>query len=238
MAFYFPVHNWGAVDLFYLSKLTVRDFASFRDVHDFHFVEGFNLIQGTGGSGKTNLIRALEFALFGKTRAGSTRSLISDLHRRDCEKQGATPECEVSAVFRCDGRDLTIKRRLLDRVDGLKQTMMVDSKFIDMISPERFERMVIKEGNVEPLGGLSRGESIRVYVLNSVARNLCEGIGIVILDCVFCMLAHEKSFELLSRLGSVGLEQIILLEPLGLNRSLMEGFTANAVELQYPLLAD
>lgn len=33
--------------MFYLSELTVRDFTGFRDVHDFHFVEGFNLIQGT-----------------------------------------------------------------------------------------------------------------------------------------------------------------------------------------------
>ena len=129
--------------MFYLSELTVRDFASFRGVHGFRFVEGFNLIQGTGGSGKTNLVRALEFALFGKTRDGSTRGLISDLHRRDCEKRGATPGCEVSAVFRCDGRDLRVKRRLLDSGDGLKQMLVVDSEFIDMISPEGFERMVV-----------------------------------------------------------------------------------------------
>ena len=216
----------------------MRNFASFRGVHGFRFVEGFNLIQGTGGSGKTNLVRALEFALFGRTRGRSDHSLINHLHRDDCEKQGATPECEVSAVFRCDERDLTIKRRLLDSGDGLKQTVIVDSEFIDLISPEGFERMVIKERDVEPLGGLSRGESTLVYVLNSVARNLCDGIGIVILDCVFCRLAREKSFELLSRLGSVGLEQIILLESLGLDRSLVERFNANVVELQYPLLAN
>ncbi len=216
----------------------MRDFTSFRGVHDFRFVERFNLIQGTGGSGKTNLIRSLEFALFGKTRDCSTRSLISDLHRSDCEKRGATPECEVSAVFRCDERDLTIKWRLLDSGDGLKQTVMVDSEFIDLISPEGFEKMVIREQDIEPLGGLSRGESILVYVLNSVARNLCDGVGIVMLDGVFGRLALEKSFKLLSRLGSVGLEQIMLLEPLGFDRSLVERFNANVVELQYPLFAD
>ena len=217
--------------------MTVRDFTSFRDVHVFRFVEGFNLVQGTGGSGKTNLVMALEFALFGKTRDRSTPSLINDLHRRDCEKRGATPECEVSAVFRCDGRDLTIKRRLLDGMDGLKQTVMVDSEFIDMISPERFDKMLIRMEEIEPLGGLSRGESTLVSVLNSVARNFCDGVGVVMLDCVFCMLTRENSFELLSILGSVGLEQIILLEPLSLDRSLMDRFNANAIELQYPLVA-
>ena len=213
----------------------MRDFASFRGVHGFRFIEGLNRIQGEG---KTNLIRALEFALFGKTRDGSTPSLISDLHRRDCEKRGVTPGCEVSAVFRCDGRGLTIKRRLLDSGDGLKQTVVVDSEFIDMISPEGFERMVVWEHDIEPLGGLSLGESTLVYVLNSVARNLCDGISTVILDGVFCSLTLEKSFALLSKLSSVGLEQIILLEPLGFDRSLMERFNANVVELQYPLLAD
>ncbi len=58
------------------------------------------------------------------------------------------------------------------------------------------------------------------------------------LDGVFGRLALEKSFKLLSRLGSVGLEQIILLEPLGFDRSLVERFNANVVELQYPLFAD
>ena len=47
--------------------------------------------------------------------------MINYLHRGDCERRGATPGCEVSAVFRCDGRDLTIKRRLLDCREGLKR---------------------------------------------------------------------------------------------------------------------
>ena len=114
---------------------------------------------------------------------------------------------------------------------------MVDSESIDMISPEGFEKMVIREQDIEPFGGLSMGERTLVYVLNSVARNLCDGIGLVILDCVFGRLAREVRFELLSRLGSFGLEQIILLEPLGFDRSLMERFNANVVELQYPLFA-
>ena len=194
--------------MYYLVELTVRDFASFRGVHGFRFVEGFNLFQGSCGSGKTNLVRALEFALFGRTRGQSDRNLINYLHRGDCEKRGVTPRCEVSAVFRCNGRDYRVKRRLLDSGDGLKQTVVVDSEFIDMISPERFDRMVIKERDVEPLGELSIGESTPIHVLNSLARNLCDGISMVILDGVFGRLAREVRFELLSRLGSVGLEQM------------------------------
>ncbi len=130
---------------------------------------------------------------------------------------------------------MTIKRRLLDSIDGLKQTVVVDSEVLDMISSDGFEKMVIRMEGLERLGGLSMGESIWVYVLNSVARQLCDGIGLVILDGVFCRLAREKSFELFSRLNSIGLEQIILLEPRGFDRSLMERFSENVIELQYPL---
>lgn len=84
-------------------------------------------------------------------------------------------------------------------MDGLKQTVMVDSEFIDMISSEGFDKIVIRMEDIEPLGGLSRGESTLVYVLKSVARNLGDGIGMVILDCVFCGLAREKRFELRAR---------------------------------------
>ena len=98
---------------------------------------------------------------------------------------------------------------------------MVVSESIDMISPEGFEKMVIREQDMEPLGGLSIGESTPIIVLNSLASNLCDGIGMVILDGVFGRLAREVRFELLSRLGSIGFEQIILLESLGFDRSLI-----------------
>ena len=215
----------------------MRDFASFRGVHGFRFVEGFNLVQGSCGSGKTNHVRALEFALFGRTRDRSERNLINYLHRGDCERRGATPGCEVSAIFRCEGRDLTVKRRLRDSGDGLKQTVVVDSEVFDMFSPEGFERMVIMERDIESLGGLSIGESTPIIVLNTLAGNIDDGIGMVFLDGVFGRLAREVRVELLSRLGSISLEQTILLESLGFDRSLAERFNANIVELLYPLFA-
>ena len=120
----------------------------------------------------------------------------------------------------------------------MKQTMVVDSEFIDMISPEGFEEMVIRNEDIERHGGSSLGESTLVYVLKTVARHLCDGSGIAILDCVVCGLTREKSVELLSILSYIGLEQIILLEPRGFDRSHLERFNANVIELQYPRVAD
>jgi hypothetical protein len=226
----------GEYDLSCLVELAVRDFAGFRGFHSFRFCEGFNLLQDSCGSGKTNLVMALEFALFGRTRGRSAHSLINYLHRGDCERRGAMPGCEVSAVFRCDGRGHRVKRRMVDSGDGLKQTEVFDSEFIDMFPSEGFEKIVIWEQDLASLGGLSMGESTPILVLNSVAGNFCDSVGIVILDGVFGRLAREMRVELLSRLSSIGLNQIILLESLGFDRSLMERFITNIVELSYPLI--
>ena len=80
---------------------------------------------------------------------------------------------------------MTVKRRLLDCREGLKQIMVIDSDVVDMVSPEGFERMVIMERDIEPLGGLSLGESTPIIVLNAFAKNIGDGIGMALLDGVF-----------------------------------------------------
>ena len=150
----------------------------------------------------------------------------------------ATPGCEVSAVFRCDGRDLTIKRRLLDCREELKQIMVIDSDVVDLVSPEGFERMVIMEREIEPLGGLSLGESTPIIVLNALGRNIDDGIGMVFLDGVFGRLANEAKIELLARLNDLGLEQIIVFESSVFEKALLEEYESNIVELPYSIAAD
>jgi len=220
-------------DVYYLSCLKVRDFSSYSGFHIFSFGKGFNLVRGSCGSGKTNLVRALEFTLFGRTRDRTARSLINDSHRGDCERRGVTPSCEVSAVFRCDGRDLTIKRGLLDCREGLKQIMVIDSDVVDLVSPEGFERMVIMERDIEPLGGLSLGESTPIIVLNVLARNIDDGIGMVFLDGVLGRLANEAKIELLARLNDLGLEQIIVFESSVFDKGLLEKYESNIVAVPY-----
>ena len=52
-------------------------------------------------------------------------------------------------------------------------------------------RMVIMERDIESLGGLSIGESTPIIVLNALAGNIDDGIGMVFLDGVFGRLANE-----------------------------------------------
>ena len=94
----------------------------------------------------------------------------------------------------------------------MKQVVVSDSDLFGRVSLEGFKGMVIMERDIEPLGGLSLGESTPIFVLNVLARNIDDGIGMVFLDGVFGRLANEAKVELLARLSDLGLEQIIVFE--------------------------
>jgi len=93
--------------------------------------------------------------------------------------------------------------------------------------------MVFKEQDIEPLGGLSMGESTPIIVLNALARNIGDGIGMAFLDGVFGRLACEVKVELLARLKELGLEQIIVFESFVFERALLKEYESNIVELPY-----
>ena len=128
-------------------------------------------------------------------------------------------------------------RRLLESHKGLKQVLVTDSDSNNMVEPEDFMRMVIRERDIVPLVGLSMGESTKNYVLDALARNRDDGLGMAVLDGVFGRLTPKGKAELLSRINALGLEQIILLESIGFDESMMEGFDTNVVELPNPIPA-
>ena len=115
--------------------------------------------------------------------------------------------------------------------------MVIDSDVVDMVSPEGFERMVIMERDIEPLGGLSMGESTKNYVIDVLARNRDDGLGMAVLDGVFGRLTPKGKAELLSRINAQGLEQIIVFESFVFERALLEEYESNFVELPYQHLA-
>jgi len=97
--------------------------------------------------------------------------------------------------------------------------------------------MVFKEQDIEPLGGLSMGESTPIIVFNFLARNIDDGMSMVFLDGVFGRLAYEAKVELLARLNDLGLEQIIVFESSVFDKGLLEKYESNIVELPYRHLA-
>lgn len=200
------------MSMLHLAELAVRDFAGFRGFHRFQFSRGLNLVRGTCRSGKTNLVRALEFALLGRTRDRPTHYLINHHHLCDCARRGTAPDCMVSAVLRRDGGDMTVWRRLLHSSDGSMQ-IVARSDALGEMTVEWFDRIVIRELDIEPLERLSIGESTPIFVLDTLSRNRDEGLGMAVLDGVLGRLTETGRREMLNDLKALGLVQMILLEP-------------------------
>jgi DNA replication and repair protein RecF len=83
----------------HVSELSVRDFRSYAEV-TVRFEPGINVLVGTNGQGKTNLVEALSYlATFSSHRVASDAPLV----RQHC------PSAGVKVSLMSDGRELTLE---------------------------------------------------------------------------------------------------------------------------------
>ncbi|MBI4151769.1 SMC family ATPase [Candidatus Woesearchaeota archaeon] len=94
-----------------LKEVTLRNIRSYVD-ETVVFPRGSILLAGDIGSGKSSLLFAVEFALFGASR--------SDLPVELLLRKGAT-SASVSLVFELPGKDVTITRYIKKEKDTIKQ---------------------------------------------------------------------------------------------------------------------
>jgi exonuclease SbcC len=106
----------GAVDL--LTKLHLINFRRHVDTElIFDEDKTFNVIMGSNGAGKSSLIEALLFGLYGETRAkraGHRKANLNDLIRRGAELEGMS----VEVGFRLDDIEYSVLRRRENNVSS------------------------------------------------------------------------------------------------------------------------
>ena len=95
-----------------LKELSLRNIRSYPQ-GEFSFPEGLILLSGDIGSGKSSLLQAMEFALFGTSRP--------DLPAEALLRKGTT-QGEVRLKFQMEDKEVTIQRNLKKEKDGIKQT--------------------------------------------------------------------------------------------------------------------
>ena len=93
-----------------LKKVQLRNIRSYVELEPFQFPEGSLLFYGGVGSGKSSLLYAIEFALFG----------LGELKGQDLLRNGAT-EGEVSLAFEEDGKEYIVHRKLCRRGINVSQ---------------------------------------------------------------------------------------------------------------------
>jgi len=85
-----------------IKSLKLKNIRSYES-QQIDFPTGSTLLAGDIGSGKSSILLAIEFALFGVKRPGLSGSSLL----RHGKKEG-----EVELSFNLDGKDIIIKRRL------------------------------------------------------------------------------------------------------------------------------
>src|SRR3989338_1287278 len=94
-----------------IKSVSLRNIRSYEN-QSITFPEGSLLLSGDIGAGKSTILLAIEFALFGMRRTDLTGSALL---RHDSQKG------EVELAFTLDGRDITVKRVLKRGKDDIKQ---------------------------------------------------------------------------------------------------------------------
>jgi len=94
-----------------INKIKLENIRSYIN-EEINFTEGSTLLSGNIGSGKSSILLAIDFALFGFTRG----ELSGDALLRNGEKTGS-----VELHFNIDGKDVVIKRGLKKKGDSVVQ---------------------------------------------------------------------------------------------------------------------
>lgn len=135
----------------FLKKLILKNIRSYKNL-DINFKEGSTLLSGDIGSGKTTILLAIEFALFGFIKGTISGSTLL----RHGEKEGS-----VELSFQLEKKEITIKRTLKKGSTGINQTvghLILNNEKTDLTAVELKSKILELLGYPEDL--LTKSKSL------------------------------------------------------------------------------
>ncbi len=121
-----------------ITKISLKNWKSHLN-SEFDFSKGVNAIIGIMGSGKTSIVQALTFALFGTFPALQSRKItLDDLIMKKPEKKN---KAEVSLDFKIDGENYSIKR-VIELGKGTSHAEIRENGRLLDINPQGVNRIV------------------------------------------------------------------------------------------------
>lgn len=181
-----------------ISKFKLINFRNYLEAETI-FNEGVNLITGTNGQGKTNIVEAIDFLTVGKSfKTNSDSELIhfkEKYARIEIELQRANDKKEISAVITNAGKKITcngIELKKLSELSGIllsviftpedvlffKDSPSVRRRYIDINLSSLFKeymkellnyKNILKERNT-----LLKENNIDLLYLETIEERLCE----------------------------------------------------------------
>lgn len=121
-----------------ITRISLKNWKSHLD-SEFRFNNGVNAIVGIMGSGKTSIVQALTFALFGTFPALQSRKIsIDDLIMKKPQRK---KKAEISLDFQVDGKTYTVKRIIEVGKRTTHAEIRKDGKLVE-VNPQGVNRVV------------------------------------------------------------------------------------------------
>jgi len=133
----------------WIKRLVLDNFRSFYGHHDIGFDKGINSLLGPNGGGKTTLIKAFEYCLFGVTRNVTEREIINDRYKDECLKAKKLPSTSVWVELQHGDKQYIINRQFTAVEGGdVQESLKINGEPAEnswihehLILPEDFELM-------------------------------------------------------------------------------------------------
>lgn len=133
-----------------IKRITLENFRSFYGKVDIPLDKGVNALIGPTGSGKTTIIKALEFCLFGTATGVGEEEVVNDKHLDQCSKKKKIAGAKVTIELQHNGKSYEISREFLLETLAARaaQDLKVNGERVELswtienlIDPDDFELM-------------------------------------------------------------------------------------------------
>jgi|GEM_PF-4297506 len=197
-----------------VKKILLENITSFYGKHALHLQDGINFIIGPGGSGKTNVARALEFAFLGYASV-PRKKLFNFRHTRENLEKSQKPFCQVEVEIQHENRNYIIRSGLsMIGEKEITESLTIPPEIDSVITDKTFQHVYLSPltlDSTEEDGTHSTATRITRSVINHLMLNLKAGIKMAILDGILEQLSHKYSEQLLGVISQIALEQTIII---------------------------
>ena len=181
-----------------INELVIRDFRGFRGEHRMVFSDGINIIHGPVGAGKTSIVQAIEYALYGTQLEVKERvSKLADLINEDAN-------ASLVRLILTDGIEITRELRRAGETARESPSAVINGARYkgDDVNPKVIEALGVDDDDFERFV-LVTHRTLEALVYGSVSRRsifIDKLFGLEILDNLNKSLPMTQLEELINKL--------------------------------------
>jgi len=202
-----------------IEEIRLNNFMSYYGKHVLQLEKGINYITGHCGSGRTNLAKALLFAVLG-SREFKREDIVNVFHMKECREAGKEVSCEAEATLKIDAKTYVCRNKLsINEKDQIEQHASLPLAVDRFISPGNYELIYIDGLSLSEQADRKRKPrsaplcaGIWKALLERLASNMEADIKMAILDQTFTHFTSEYRRKAHEYLAEFPMEQLIIIQ--------------------------